>query len=177
MKTLNNFRRYFPVLTLMLVLSIAANAQGKSNRSHERNERKWENSREYRNDKAWKHSERREYHPTYSKKWVHRAPAYYDHREYGRVYRHFDHDPVVIRYNRGNYYYYGDHFYVYRRGIGYCVTEPPRNVYFSDLPYGAVRVRVNGHLFFRTGNLFFEMSPRGYALVPAPAEFTITARF
>ena len=178
MKTLNNLKRYFPVLALMLVLSVAANAQGNSYRNHERNEKKWENSRNSRKYKDWKHDNRREdYHPSYSKKWVHRQSDYYDHHDYGRVYRRFDREPVVIRYNRGDYYYYGNHFYTYRRGIGYCVTETPRNIYFSNLPTGCVKVRANGHLFFRTGDLYFTYSPRGYALVPAPVEFSVTARF
>jgi len=54
---------------------------------------------------------------------------YYNHPRYGRVYQRFDHNPFVFNSNRGNYYYYGNHFYNYRQGIGYCMIEPPLNIF------------------------------------------------
>ena len=85
--------------------------------------------------------------------------------------------PVVFHHNRDDYYYYGNHFYTYRRGIGYCVVEPPREMYFSSLPVECERVYVNGHIFFRNGDLFFQLSPRGYAIVSSPIQNNVSARF
>jgi hypothetical protein len=36
---------------------------------------------------------------------------------------------------------------------------------------------LNGEVFFRYGNLFFQYSPKGYVMVPSPLEIRFTARF
>jgi hypothetical protein len=102
---------------------------------------------------------------------------YFEHPHYGRVYSRFDHDPIIFRHSHGNYFYSDNHFYVYRDGIGYCSVEPPRNVYFSELPFDCSRVRINGQVFFRNGDLFFQLSRRGYVIVPSPIEVRFSARF
>jgi hypothetical protein len=56
-------------------------------------------------------------------------------------------------------------------------VKAPRNIYFSRLPMECNRVHVNGQVFFRNGELYFQLSPRGYALVPAPVGISISARF
>jgi len=178
MKTLNNLKIYFPAFTLLLVLTLSVNAQGNGKSSHDKNEKKWENSKVYKKEKeAQEDNHRTVYQPSYSKKWYHKAPDYYVHRDYGRVYRRFDEKPLVIKYNQGNFYYYGNHFYTYRKGIGYCVVDAPRHIYFSSLPSQTVKVHINGNLIFRNGNLFFQLSPRGYSLVPAPVEVNVSAKF
>jgi hypothetical protein len=45
------------------------------------------------------------------------------------------------------------------------------------LPLECNRVYVNGHVFFRNGDLFFKLSRLGYELVPSPFEIRFTARF
>lgn len=198
MKTIDYLRQYFPVVTISIVLlasTATADAQNRRSenkhkertyteyRKSDRNERKTANH-DWRDDKhgkyekhAWHRNDRNfEYHPKYNKKHSgHRE--YFDHPSYGRVYHRFHHNPVVFRHNHDNYYYYGNHFYTYRRGIGYCSVESPRHIYFQDLPFACDRVNINGQVLFRNGDLFFQLSPRGYAIVPAPVGVRITARF
>jgi hypothetical protein len=50
-------------------------------------------------------------------------------------------------------------------------------VYFRTLPAECERVYINGNVFFRHGDLFFQFSPRGYSIVTSPAQVRITARF
>ncbi|MFA5330007.1 MAG: DUF6515 family protein [Prolixibacteraceae bacterium] len=198
MKTINYFRQYFPVVIISIVLfastaNVEAQNHRRENKNNERahaeykksdrNERKtanrnWKSDKNYKHEKqAWKGNDRTwDYRAKYEKKY-NRNRVYFEHPRYGRVYHRFDHNPVVFRHNHDNYYYYGNHFYTYRRGIGYCVIEPPHNVFFRDLPFGCDRVNINGKVFFRNGDLFFQLSPRGYAIVPARLGIHITARF
>ncbi|MFY9153331.1 MAG: hypothetical protein WAO52_15045 [Prolixibacteraceae bacterium] len=199
MKTTFNFRQYFPVLTISLVLvasTIDVNAQnrrtekknkennktecgysehygnGDSEYSENRNsEGRYEN-KGYKNQKSNK-----VYRPQYTRKFKHTQPDYFNHPKYGRVYQRFDHNPVVFKHDHGNYYYFNDHFYSYRRGVGYYLIETPRNISFERLPFGCDRVLVNGNVLFRNGDLFFKLSRRGYTLVNAPIEVRFSARF
>lgn len=194
MKTLNNFRTYFPVLVLataMVASTIEAKAEGhregKKGNGHERKEYResrhnddrsaYNNRGGYYERKNWNsHENNREYRPKYANKYKHYDSDYYEHPRYGRVYQRFDRNPVVFHHDRDDYYYYGNHFYSYRRGVGYCVVDAPRDVYFRELPVRCERVYVNGNAFFRNGDLYFQLSPRGYALVNLPS-ISISARF
>jgi hypothetical protein len=195
MKTLNIFKQYFPIfilVTAMTVSTVEVNAQnyrkeGKNENGRERKEYRDSDrddnrtANNYRRDdrdrnyeqKSWSD---REYHPKYSKKNKYHKADYFEHPRYGRVYQRFDRNPVVFRHDRDDYYYYGDHFYSYRRGVGYCVVEAPRNVYFRQLPVDCERVQVNGNVLFRSGDLYFQLSRRGYTLVNLPG-ISISARF
>lgn len=195
MKTLNNYRQYFPVLllaTAMIASTVTANAEGhhkggKKGNGRERNEYResgrdddrtvynnWRDDREGSYErKNWNN---REYRPKYANKYKNYDSDYYEHPRYGRVYQRFDRNPVAFHHDRDDYYYYGNHFYSYRRGVGYCVVDAPRNVYFRQLPVACERVYVNGNVLFRNGDLFFQLSPRGYALVNLPS-ISISARF
>lgn len=190
MKTQNYIRQYFPVLTICLVLiasTIDAGADNnrnekRSNGKHRTEYKKSNNNykkdgKSWKNEKSWNENDRySEYYPKYNRKYSGNR-EYYAHPRYGRVYERFDHSPVVFRHERNNYYYYGNHFYTYRHGVGYCVVEAPRNVYFSRLPMECNRVHINGQVLFRNGDLYFQLSPRGYALVPAPVGIRISANF
>ena len=199
MKTLNNFRQYFPVfmlVTAMTVSTVEVNAQnrgkeGKKENGRERNEYRESDRRDDRtayNDrrddregsyerKNWNNRENdKEYRPKYDNRNKHYKSDYFEHPRYGRVYQRFDRNPVVFHQDRDDYYYYGNHFYNYRRGVGYCVVDAPRNVYFRELPVDCERVQVNGNVLFRNGYLYFQLSPRGYALVNLPG-ISISARF
>jgi hypothetical protein len=128
--------------------------RGKGNNKH---------YKEYRHDdnyRAHKHDDR----------------DYYDHPRYGRVYQRFEHNPYVLKHSHGNYYYCDNRFYTYHDGIGYCMVEPPRHVYFRELPFRCTRVYSNGCEYYRNGDLFFRLS-RGYIMVPAPVEFNVSIRF
>jgi len=200
MKTINNLRQYLPVVifsTILVASTVDVNAQnhrseGKKGNERERKEYKesdrddersaYNYKRDDRDDnyerKNWKKRENyKEYRPKYSSKYKHQDSKYFEHPRYGRVYQRFDRSPVVFHHDRDDYYYYGNHFYSYRRGIGYCVIDPPRHVYFRHLPVDCERVHVNGNIFFRNGDVFFQLSPRGYSIVPSPVQIRISARF
>ena len=199
MKTLDNFRQYLPVLmlaTAMIASTVVASAEDHHKEGKKENGRERKEYRESRHDddrtaynnrrddrdgsyerKNWNNREDdREYRQKYNNRNKHYESEYFEHPRYGRVYQRFDHNPVVFHNDRDDYYYYGDHFYSYRRGVGYCVVDAPRNVYFRELPVDCERVQVNGNVLFRNGDLYFQLSRRGYALVNLPG-VSISARF
>ncbi|MGE5395795.1 MAG: hypothetical protein ACM3P1_13715 [Candidatus Saccharibacteria bacterium] len=140
------------------------NYRAYSNDRDDRRERNYRHYKDYRNDdncRAYRHEER----------------DYYDHPRYGRVYERFEHKPYVLRCSHGDYYYTDNRFYTYHDGVGYCVAEPPRNVYFRELPFHCQRVYSDGCEYYRNGDLFFRLSTRGYIMVPAPVEFNVSIRF
>ncbi len=182
MKTINNLRQYLPVLifaTILVATATDATAQRgegwkKKEYKHERYEDRHGDDDHYYKKRGW---EKKEYRPKYSNRYKHYDSYCYEHPRYGRVYERFDRRPVVFHHDRDDYYYYGDRFYTYRRGVGYCVVEPPRNVYFRTLPVECERVSVGGHVMFRNGDLFFQLSPRGYVMAPAPVGIHVSASF
>lgn len=200
MKTIDNLRKYFLVVTISILLlasTLEAGAQNSHNQGKKGNDR---DRKEYRqpdrnNDRTANYDRRdrndgnrdnRNYesrdnrngnHQKYSKNNNYAQPNYYNHSRYGRVYNRFDRNPIVFRHSRGDYYYSDNNFYRYNNGIGYCMVEPPRNVYFRDLPFDCERVNINGSIFFRNSDLFFQHSRRGYAIVPSPIQVHISARF
>lgn len=194
MKTIDKLRIVLPVVLFSTILLSAtdANAQNrwkKEKNQHERGEFRerddhgdrnyYDNSRENRDyayQDDYRHDDARNYSSGRNNRYKHEA-RYFNHPQYGRVYQRFDYNPIVLHRDRDNYYYYGNNFYTYRRGIGYCVVEPPRNVYFRTLPDECERVYVNGNILFRHGDLFFQLSPRGYSIVTAPIQVRISARF
>ena len=196
MKTLNYLRQFVPVLFVSCVLfasSTGVNAQNRwgdgnddddrkeyrqSDRYEKKSDNHYKNKNEVKRDKYYESNKyRHDYRPKYTQKHKYLKPNYFDHPKYGRVYNRFDHSPVVFKHHGGDYYYYGNNFYRYNKGIGYYVIEPPRSVYFSHLPVNCNRVRVNGNLFFRHGDIFFKHSPRGYVIVPSPVDVQLTVRF
>jgi hypothetical protein len=202
MKTKDYLRQYFPVITIALVL-IASTLEAVAEDHHKGGKREKESDhgrQEYRQpsrydeqtaNNDWLDREdrdrddrnqeyrnnRNEYQPVYSKKNYHAHLNYYNHPQHGRVYIRFDHNPIVFKTQYGNYYYSENNFYRYHDGIGYCAAEPPRNQYFRYLPVECRKVYINGQMFFRNGDLFFELLPRGYVLVPSPFEIRFSARF
>lgn len=198
MKTTDYLRQYFPVIAITGILIASAtvtNAQNhrKNDRDKDRDRKEYrysDNDKYHSSDYKWKgkdrdrdyryserNDDRREYHPKYNNRKYAYKHNYFDHPKYGRVYHNMDHRHLVLKHKRGDYYYFGDRFYRYHSGIGYCVVEPPRGVYFNHLPMACDRVRIDGHVYFRHGDLYFDLSPRGYVLVPSPLEIRISARF
>ncbi|HZL08398.1 MAG TPA: DUF6515 family protein [Prolixibacteraceae bacterium] len=202
MKTIDRLSKYFPIVTISLILlasTLDAGAQNHRNkdkkgneRNHDRKEYKqadrnegrtanheWgkQNDRNRDNRNYESRDNRSDHHSKYSKKNNYVQRNYYNHPQYGRVYNRFDCNPIVFENTRGNYYYFGNHFYRYQRGIGYYVVEAPRSEYFSRLPVDYRRVQVNGNVFFRNGDVFFQLSHRGYRIVPSPIEVQFSVRF
>lgn len=194
MKTIDKLRIVLPVIlfTALLFSATEANAQNhwkKEKNKHERNEsrgrdnwgdRNYSNNnrgnRDYGYENDYRRDDVRYYRSDHDSRYKNEARCF-NHPRYGRVYQRFEYNPVVFHHNRDNYYYYGDNFYTYRRGVGYCEVEPPRNVYFRTLPDECERVYVNGNIFFRHGDLFFQLSPRGYSIATAPIQVRISAQF
>lgn len=200
MKTKNSFRQYLPALifTLTLIACTSVASADNERKEHRKNDY---NRKEYRDNEKrgkdhWKYakdeykSDRKEfdrrhlkyrnaevYTPHYSTKYSHTHRLYSVHPKYGRVYDRFDSKPFVFRHKHGDYYYFGNQFYTYRKGVGYYVVEPPRNVYFSELPFRCERVYANGHVYYRNGDLFFSYSPRGYVIASPPIQVNLSLRF
>lgn len=194
MKTNNYFKEYFPVVFLSLVLvasTFEASAQNRRNSDRGKNQARTEYRNSNKNENRHATAERyqksskrydwdnRNYSRNETRRFVERndRSAYYTHPQYGRVYSRFDRTPVVLRHGHDNYYYYGNRFYTFRPGIGYCSVDFPRNMYFERLPYACDDVYVNGLRYYRYGNLYFRLFRGGYLVVPSPFEVTISARF
>lgn len=127
-------------------------------------DRSWENYRW--NDRSW-YDYYHGYRP-YSYKY---HKHYYHHPKYGHVIKRFVVKPVVFVFNHTPFYCYDGYFFNYRRGVGYILTDLPYGVVFPELPYDYERVFINGYLYYRVGNLFFEYDGFGYRLVYYPELF------
>jgi hypothetical protein len=90
----------------------------------------------------------------------------YHHSRYGTVYRSFNTVPVRLRHSHGYYYFHGGHYYQLYPNVGYVRVEVPGSVIFFDIPSHAVRVRIDGHRYYRYGDLIFERYGDGYRLAP-----------
>lgn len=138
------------------------------------------------NDKHWK-----EYHYShfYRKHYLpesFRSNRYYAyHPKYGHVLTKFPHNPVIFWSTaRIPFYFDNGFFYRYHSGIGYVWVNDPYDLWFSELPYGAVRVRISGHTYYRLGNAYFVAGLRGFRLAVVPDRYydyrptiEISARF
>ncbi len=127
-------------------------------------DRNWENYRW--NQNSWRNYYR--YYDPYSFK---NNKHYYHHNYYGHVIRRFAHKPQIYIHNHTRYYCYDGFFFRYRSGVGYVLTDVPFGMIFEDLPDNYERVLVNGYLYFRVGNLFFERTNYGFLLVHYPERY------
>jgi len=200
MKTNDYLRQYVPIViisTSLIASNLGVSAENRHKKdqeikSHDRKEyrqpgrnfertatNEWQNRRNGdRDDLNYESRENRnKYRPKYNRRNSHELACYFNHPKYGRVYSRFENNPIVFNNPYGDYFYSGNKFYRYRDGIGYYISEPPRNQYYRNLPLECSRIYVNGRVFFRNGDLFFKLSPRGYELVPSPFEIRFTARF
>lgn len=190
MKSIISTRPILSVAILSIALmsaSIDANADNHKNGNQGKNKHRSEyreggNHRGYYSDRDDRGKGNHKHYKDYRKDedyraYNYRGRNYYDHPKYGRVYQRFEHKPYVLKHSHGNYYYSDNRFYTYHDGLGYCVAEPPRHVYFRELPFHCTRVYSNGCEYYRSGDLFFSLSTRGYIMVPAPVEFNVSVRF
>lgn len=197
MKTINKLRKYIvSIIITIICFSFATIARGQNNlnnrneenyerREYRKNDRKEDNSdsrsgysySEKNNRKNRKNYESNEYYrPKYSKNYL-KHDYYFHHNEYGKVYHRFNHSPVVFKHKHGDYYFYDNNFYRYRKGVGYCITEMPNHLIFRNLPIHCRRININGHVLYSNGNLFFRYTPHGFILVSAPRDINLTFRF
>lgn len=203
MKAIQSIPHFIPVVFFSFALmaaSLEGSSQNNRNKGHQSDKNRDRKEYRYDHSSASKHYSKNKgghkgdknyykanhskgsndnysYGDQYANRDYHSKKSYYNHPKYGRVYQKFDNKPTVLRHTHGSYYYSGNQFYTYHDGIGYCRAEPPRHVYFNDLPYNCNRVQVNGQVFFRHGELYFSHSPRGYVMVPSPLEVNFSLRF
>jgi hypothetical protein len=127
-------------------------------------DRRWENYRW--NVRSW-----RDYYNGYNPYSYRYNKYYYHHPVYGDVIRRFVYSPYIFIHNHHRYYSYNGHFFRFVTGIGYVLVDLPFGLAFEQLPYGYDRVNINGYLYFRIGNLFFEYTDYGYRLVHYPERY------
>lgn len=190
MRPLNITRSFLSTAILTVAFmsaSVIVNADDHKKENYKKNKHRSEyrdggNYRAHYDDRDYRGKGNNKHHKHYKYDRDYRAYknddcGYYNHPRYGKVYQRFGHKPHVLKHSHGNYYYSDNTFYTYRDGIGYCVAEPPRHVYFRELPFHCTRVYANGCEYYRNGDLFFRLSARGYVIVPAPLEFNVSVRF
>jgi len=127
-------------------------------------DRNWEGYR-------WNSNSWRNYYGFYNPYSYRNNKYYYHHNYYGHVIRKFDYRPQIYVHNHTRYYSYDGYFFRYRSGVGYVLVDIPFGMAFEYLPNDYERVYVNGYLYFRIGNLFFEYSNYGYQLVHYPERY------
>ena len=129
-------------------------------------DRKWEHYR-------WNENSWRDYYRGYNPYSYRYSKYYFHHPHYGHVVRRFDVRPPVFYHNQSRYYCYDGHFFKYRPGVGYILVDLPYGFTFDFLPGGeySERVYINGYLYFRVGNLFFEAVNHGYRLIHFPDRY------
>ncbi len=127
-------------------------------------DRRWENYR-------WNVGSWRDYYNGYNPYSYRYNKYYYQHPVYGDVIRRFVFQPNVFIHNHHQYYCYNGHFFRYLRGVGYVLVDLPFGMVFQQLPLDYDQVYINGYLYFRVGNMFFEYTDYGYRLVHYPERY------
>lgn len=126
--------------------------------------RSWESYR-------WNHNSWYDYYHGYNPYSYKYHKYYYHHNYFGHVIRKFTFAPYIFIHNHNRYYCYNGHFFRYRKGVGYVLVDMPFGFTFDYLPTGYERVYINGYMYLRVGNLFFEASNLGFRLVHYPERY------
>lgn len=127
-------------------------------------DRNWENYR-------WNHNSWRNYYGFYTPYSFRHHKHYYHHPHFGHVIKRFVYRPQIYVHNHTRYYCYDGYFFRYRSGIGYILVDVPFGMVFEYLPDNYERVYINGYMYFRVGNLFFERTNYGFLLVHYPERY------
>lgn len=127
-------------------------------------DRNWESYR-------WNNSSWRNYYGFYNPYSFRNHKYYYHHHYYGHVIRKFVYRPHIYIHNHTKYYCYDGFFFRYRSGIGYVLVDIPFGFTFEYLPDNYDMVYINGYLYFRVGNLFFENTGYGFSLIHYPERY------
>ncbi len=138
----------------------------KYNRHHKYWDHRWQHYK-------WNHNSWKDYYSYYRFHNYLHHPHYYHHKRFGHVIKRFTIVPHVFYHNRHKYYCHDGYFYKYRRGIGYVLVDIPFGMVFNHLPHGYEIVYINGYMYFRVGNLFFERGWNGYRLVHFPERYYV----
>jgi len=127
-------------------------------------DREWERYR-------WNRDSWRGYYSSYHPYSYRFHKYYYHHPRYGHVIRRFTGRPWFFIHNHHRYYCFNGHFFRHFRGVGYVLVDMPYGIIFERIPVGYEQVYINGYLYFRIGNLFFEMTRYGFRLVHYPERY------
>lgn len=119
----------------------------------------------------WNNNSWRNYYEFYDPYSYRHHKHYYHHHYYGHVIRRFVYRPQIYIHNHAKYYCYDGFFFRYRSGVGYVLVDIPFGFTFEYLPDDYERVYINGFLYFRVGNLFFENTKYGFRLVHYPERY------
>ena len=125
---------------------------------------KWEGYR-------WNHNSWMNYYAGYNPYSFRNNKYYYHHNHYGHVIRKFVYRPQIFVHNHIRYYSYDGYFFRYHRGVGYVLVDMPFGMAFEYLPNNYERVYINGYMYFRVGNLFFEHTDYGFQLIYYPERY------
>ncbi len=142
-------------------------------REHRNLSRKeWEHRHYAWNDRSWNYSHH------YRQGTI---PAYFrDNRNYwyypgyGHILRGFGQDPYLFHSGHNRYYFDNGFFYRYYNGIGYVWVDDPFGIWFNELPFDAVRVRIAGKIYFRLGKAYFKAGSRGFRMVVLPERYYLS---
>ncbi len=157
---------------------------GRDGKKYSRHE--WEHRKYSWDDRHWNFSN---YYRKGHIPWYFRNNSnYWYYPGYGHILRGFRTNPVVFYAGRTPFYFEDGFFFRYHRGIGFVWVEDPMDIWFTDLPRGAVKVRIGGRVYFRIGNAYFVTGPLGFRMEILPDRYykpwdhrgiglEITARF
>lgn len=120
---------------------------------------------------SWNVNSWRDYYSGYHPYSYRFHKHYYFHPGYGHVVRKFGYKTDFFVHNNVRYFNYNGHFFRHFPGVGYVLVDMPYGLVFQKLPRHIERVYINGYLYFRAGNLFFERNPYGYALIHYPERY------
>ena len=152
------------------------------NMNYNRNDRNFYRNYNFHTYSHWNRQWETYYWNVYSWRDYYRAyhtQSYLFHRNYvfntryGHVIKRFNNSsrPIIFYHRNIAYYCYNGHFFRHVRGVGYVLVDIPFGITFSTLPYEYERVYINGYLYFRIGNLFFERTPMGFSLIHYPERY------
>lgn len=127
-------------------------------------DKSWENYR-------WNFNSWRDYYSGYNPYAYRYYKYYYHHPFYGDVIRRFINPPLIFVNNNIRYYCYDGHFFRYHAGIGYILVDMPYGMVFDYIPVNYEPVYINGYLYYRVGNLFFEYDNFGFHLIHYPERY------
>jgi hypothetical protein len=120
---------------------------------------------------CWNQSSWMNYYNYYNPYDYRNYKYYYHHPYYGHVIRKFNFQPQVFIHNHNRYYCFDGHFFRYHHRVGYVLVDIPFGMSFEYIPDEYERVYINGFLYFRVGNLFFENTNYGFQLVHYPERY------
>lgn len=127
-------------------------------------DRNWETYR-------WSNNSWRNYYGFYNPYSFRYHKYYYHHHYYGHVIRKFVYQPQIYIHNHTKYYCYDGFFFRHLRGVGYVLVDIPFGFTFDYMPDNYDTVYINGYLYFRVGNLFFENTGFGFSLIHYPERY------